>query len=408
MNRSRRYPPSVQSGRPSLWPRPRGWATHHFADLVQIVERPVKIDPNTSYQLVLAKRNRKGVVARGAALGKTIKTVTQFQVCAGDFLISRRQIVHGGCGLVPPELDGAIVSNEYLVLTSKEPLLTEYFALLCHTHYLQQTFFHSSVGVDIEKMILRADEWMRFSVHLPPLDQQRDVIRTVAALQTRDSVAIALRGELRQRRRALLTDLLGRHAPTRMRLTQIASVNPESLPEDTDSDFTFAYADLGAVDGGVVSLRPSVRFAEAPSRARRVCRIGDILLATVRPRLQGHARVEAHSELPIVCSTGFAVVRAEDPTIASLIFHQLFGDGVMRQFGALVAGSSFPAVPERDVRALEFLIPDANADRARIASLLDAMETEERVLASLMRRYGELKAEILDRLVRGELQLPRA
>ena len=50
--------------------------------------------------------------------GKEIKTPSQFEVRAGDFLISKRQIVHGACGIVPAGLNGAIVSNEYAVLNT--------------------------------------------------------------------------------------------------------------------------------------------------------------------------------------------------------------------------------------------------------------------------------------------------
>src|SRR6266508_4235726 len=113
---NRRYPPSVQSGIPRLHGCPSGWSTHRFGDLLRIVERPTTLASEAEYQLVIAKRNRVGVVARAKAVGRSIKTRPQYTVEAGDFLISRRQIVHGGCGVVPESLAGAIVSSEYACL----------------------------------------------------------------------------------------------------------------------------------------------------------------------------------------------------------------------------------------------------------------------------------------------------
>jgi len=47
-----------------------------------------------------------------------------------------------------------------------DPLFLEY---LTHTKYLQRTFYQSSVGVTVEKMRFRQDQWLKYDLHLPPL-----------------------------------------------------------------------------------------------------------------------------------------------------------------------------------------------------------------------------------------------
>ena len=168
MARSSLYPPSVDPGFPVLPPTPTGWTRLHFGEVVQPVERPAMLVPATRYCLVTAKRNRGGIVSRGELLGREILTKTQFEIRAGDFLISRRQIIHGACGVVPANLDGAIVSNEYSVLRTHPTLLMEFFAHYCHTPYFQRTCFHSSHGVDVEKMIFKIDEWGTREIDVPP------------------------------------------------------------------------------------------------------------------------------------------------------------------------------------------------------------------------------------------------
>ena len=114
--------------------------------------------------------------------GDQIKTTTQFQTKQGDFLISRRQIIHGACGLVPASLDGAIVSNEYSCLRVSEELDPVFLEYLTHTLYLQRTFYHSSVGVTVEKMIFRIEQWLDFEVHLPPIAEQQQVVVVLTAI----------------------------------------------------------------------------------------------------------------------------------------------------------------------------------------------------------------------------------
>ena len=116
MSRSSLYPPSVDPGFPSLGPVPTGWTRTTFGSALEKVERPLDLELDRKYRLVTAKRNRGGIVLRSELLGSEILTKTQFAARAGDFLISRRQIIHGACGVVPEDLDGAVVSNEYSTL----------------------------------------------------------------------------------------------------------------------------------------------------------------------------------------------------------------------------------------------------------------------------------------------------
>ena len=111
MARKSIYPPSVTPGIPKLGDKPEGWIETAFGEVLQIVERKAQVDDETEYQLVTARRNRGGIVPRARLFGRDILTKTQFFIKAGDFLISKRQIIHGACGVVPPELDGALRST---------------------------------------------------------------------------------------------------------------------------------------------------------------------------------------------------------------------------------------------------------------------------------------------------------
>ena len=95
------------------------WDLRKIGDVLDEVARPIAMDDQEEYSLVTVKRRYGGVVFRERLKGRAIKVKSQFVVKAGDFLISKRQIVHNACGVVPLDLDGSIVSNEYSVLGPK-------------------------------------------------------------------------------------------------------------------------------------------------------------------------------------------------------------------------------------------------------------------------------------------------
>jgi len=113
---ARTFPKSVQPGIPRLKEPKQGWRTVRFGDLLSPVARPVKMDDNSEYRLVTVKRSRGGIEERARMKGRQISVKSQFELRGGDFLISKRQIVHGACGVVSDDFAGAIVSNEYSVL----------------------------------------------------------------------------------------------------------------------------------------------------------------------------------------------------------------------------------------------------------------------------------------------------
>ncbi|MDU9586336.1 hypothetical protein OCN72_23290, partial [Escherichia coli] len=66
-----------------------------FHPSLTIEARKAYIQDNQEYDLVTVKRSRGGVIRREHLKGKDISVKSQFYIKEGDFLISKRQIVHG-------------------------------------------------------------------------------------------------------------------------------------------------------------------------------------------------------------------------------------------------------------------------------------------------------------------------
>lgn len=148
------------------------WEVGVIGNVVEEVFRPIDLDNETEYRLVTVKRRNGGIAERAILKGKDILVKSQFEVKAGDYIISKRQVVHGATGLVPHELDGSVVSNEYLVGQSTDKLNIEFFALLSTLPEMYKKFFLSSYGVDIEKLFFDVNDWKKREISLPCLAEQ--------------------------------------------------------------------------------------------------------------------------------------------------------------------------------------------------------------------------------------------
>ena len=409
------YPKSVQSGLPRLGTCPPGWTRGALsAHLIEEL-RPLNMADEEVYELVTVRRSRGGVVLRERLKGSQIAVKSQFRLKAGDFLISKRQIVHGACGIVPPELDGAIVSNEYAVLRARASLDLEFLNCLAHSIYFQQTCFHSSIGVHVEKMIFKLEGWLKWNFDLPPARDQRRIAEILATWDRGIETAEALIANAREQKAALIQALLTgeRRLPgftgsgSDLKLGEAVLLDQRSLGANTPRSFRFRYISLSDVEPGLISDNlPTLTFADAPSRARRKVQAGDILMATVRPNLRGFARVTPdHADC--IASTGFAVLSPRPGFDPSFLFHCLFSQAVTDQIEALVVGSNYPAINAADVRNLKIRAPELEEQKA-VGAVLDNSDAEIAVSEKVLRALRDEKAALMQQLLTGKRRVKLA
>jgi type I restriction enzyme S subunit len=154
-----------------------GWDDEPIAEVLSEKKRPIILKDHQRYELITVKRRNEGVVSRGHLWGREILVKNYSQLEAGDFVISKRQVVHGATGIVSPELDRAIVSNEYLIAVGNSKISTEFLTLLACLPDMRRKFFLSSYGVDIEKLFFDAEDWKKRNVTIPRLAEQNRIGR---------------------------------------------------------------------------------------------------------------------------------------------------------------------------------------------------------------------------------------
>jgi type I restriction enzyme S subunit len=173
----------------------------------------------------------------------------------------------------------------------------------------------------------------------------------------------------------------------------IASCNDDSLPESIPSDMPIRYVDISAVshDEGISGAEP-MAFGDAPSRARRKAKVGDVVMSTVRTYLKAVASVdEAHADC--VYSTGFAVLRARSGQLAPEFLKWLaLNDLLIQAIESHSEGLSYPAINASELVNLKTVVPGLHEQR-RIASALDRETARIDALIAKKTEFIELLAK---------------
>ena len=175
------------------------------------------------------------------------------------------------------------------------------------------------------------------------------------------------------------------------RLKYVASCNDDSLAEDTPSNFSFDYVDVGSVKYGlgIVQREPMV-FADAPSRARRVVRKDDVIVSTVRTYLKSVAQIPSFNK-PIIVSTGFAVLRAKNSDVIFLNY-ALQSQSFVDEVEARSTGISYPAINASDLVRIKILLPPLSVQRAIAAYLDEKCGAIDAAVAEARKGIEEYKA----------------
>lgn len=175
------------------------------------------------------------------------------------------------------------------------------------------------------------------------------------------------------------------------RLKYLATINDQALGEDTDPALEIHYIDIGNVDSsGEVAELATYRFADAPSRARRLVRDGDVIVSTVRTYLQAIATIKEPPDY-LVVSTGFAVVRP-DPAVFDAEFckYALREASFLAEVERRSVGISYPAINSSDLGDIEVYLRPLSKQRAiatfldKEMSRLDRLKAEKQMLLDLL------------------------
>jgi type I restriction enzyme S subunit len=159
------------------------------------------IDAFRSYQRARVQLHGNGILLRDEVLGSEIKTKKQQAARTGDLLVAEIDAKVGGFGIVPTELDGAIVSSHYFLFEVNEQICLKAWL----DWYVRSGMLEEQVKAQgsTNYAAIRPSDVLAYQIPLlPPLEQRRIVAR-IEALARRVEEARRLRREATEEAEAL-------------------------------------------------------------------------------------------------------------------------------------------------------------------------------------------------------------
>ena len=167
----------------------------------------------------------------------------------------------------------------------------------------------------------------------------------------------------------------------------------------------FNYIDIDAIDNkhNVVTAPKHLPVRNAPSRATRLVRKGDVLFSMVRPYLRNIARVESDG---YIASTGFYVCRCSNAIDSKYCYYLMLSDYVVEGLNQYMKGDNSPSINNNHITSWLYPIPPI-AEQRRICESIDSMfslvDSLGKEQALLHDTVGLCRNKILDMAIHGKL-----
>jgi len=128
------------------------------------------IENDKIYKRITVKINNNGVVLRDTEQGNKIGTKRQFLVKEGQFIISKIDARNGAMGIIPKDLDGAIVTNDFPTFNIDSESILPQFLLLITTTRRFIEFAQSCSSGTTNRQRIDLKKFLDVQIPLPPLN----------------------------------------------------------------------------------------------------------------------------------------------------------------------------------------------------------------------------------------------
>lgn len=160
----------------------KAWPKVTLGELLQRSDRAAAIDPAAEYHEVTIKLWGKGVINRGKVSGSDVVSARRV-VRANQLILSKIDARNGAIGLVPPELEGAIVSNDFPSFDFRDARRCDpaFMGWLVRSTPFVALCKAASEGTT-NRVRIKEDRFLAKQIALPPLAEQQALVARLDAL----------------------------------------------------------------------------------------------------------------------------------------------------------------------------------------------------------------------------------
>lgn len=173
------------------------------------------------------------------------------------------------------------------------------------------------------------------------------------------------------------------------RLKNVCSTNNASLSDKTSKEFEFDYVDIGSVSFELgIHKTEKYTFQNAPSRARKIARLGDIIVSTVRTYLRAIDIINSEEKVKYIYSTGFAILSPLKNILSEFMIYICRSEYFTNQVSIYSTGINYPSINDTALKMINIVMPPL-PEQQSIANYLDQKCSEIDELISIKQQKIE-------------------
>ncbi|MBA2132957.1 restriction endonuclease subunit S [Capillibacterium thermochitinicola] len=273
-------------------------------------------------------------------------------------------------------------------------------------YYLNSPFFKRQIPRITKKSVNQASFTVTALKELqfifPPLNIQKYIADTLDKTQEIIDGYKKQLAELDNLIKAVFYEMFGdiRLNKKKWARTKIGEVCHDNIKKLSGNEkIEISYVDISAISNTekeIISVK-NINSKDAPSRAKQILELNDILVSTVRPNLNAVAINNINTGKKVIGSTGFCVLRCKSTINYRYLFEIVKSDYFIDKLVSLARGASYPAVTDYDVKNIDIPIPplDLQNKFAEIVAKIEeqkalvkqAITESEHLFKSLMSEY---------------------
>lgn len=258
------------------------WESVPLSAVLRQVADPVSVDAAAEYPNLGIYSYGRGLFKKPPIRGAASSAKTLYRVRKTHFIYSRLFAFEGAYGAVTDEYDGLFVSNEYPTFTCDERKVD--------LRYLQRYFQRpttwaavasSATGMGHRRQRVQPEQFLKHTIPLPPLHEQRRVVERIelllSKLETADSATAELQGQTQRLLESAFSDII--EGATRRRLGEIAPL--ARRPAVVNISQTYPGVSVRSFGRGTFH-NPPQSGSEITWEKPHLVKAGDILVSNIK------------------------------------------------------------------------------------------------------------------------------
>lgn len=327
---------------------------------------------------LLVASQKYGVILKSMYEARTVEAQRNLEslkyVSRGDFVISLRSFQGG----IEYAHYSGIISPAYTIMIPKKEISIKYFKHLAKSYNVIKLLKTCVTGIregqNIDYNKLRSKK-----ISLPPKEEQDKIADFLDHNLAKIDRFIELTERqielLKEQKEVLINDAVTKGIDKDVdykdsgidwigeipehwevtRLKYLVSSNLVSLSNNEEKDKEIQYIDIGSVGFFKLKSEPvKMLFGQAPSRARRVVKNGDIIISTVRTYLKSMLYIDESLSGKIV-STGFSVLTPKEGINSNYLKHSISGNYFIQNIIKDSIGVAYPAINDDRLMCLKIV-----------------------------------------------------